>query len=165
MRIITLIPPIMYFGLLLYDAVKVKEGFSVSRFQLGMLLTYFFLVFVFLCADFAGNTEAATNTNTVCLFILPIFIILSFYNTYEAWKNKFAKRIVCLNLSLSILYYCLFYFSMKSNENTFGQFGNKSVNGIIMAVSILLVFQFAYMASRNWQQSDYSKNKKTKFLN
>jgi hypothetical protein len=157
MKIITLIPPIIFFGKLAFTAMTSESKFNTSRFQLGMLLAYFFLVFIFLCSDLAGNTEAAQNTNTLCLFILPIFIIASFYNTYETWKNGGPKMYTYLYLTLSVLYYCLFYFSMQYGGSTFGQFGNTSVNGVLMAVGILLIFQFAYVASKSWQESDLKK--------
>jgi hypothetical protein len=153
MKILTLILPIVFFGKLAFQSITSNSQFNTDRFQLGILLAYFFLVFVFLCADFAGDTAAAQNTNTLCLFILPIFIIASFYNTYETWKSGAPKRFVYLYLTLSVLYYCLFYFSLEYGGSVFGQFGGTAINGVLMAIGLLLIFQFAYLASRHWQES------------
>lgn len=127
--------------------------YSIKRSQLSILVIYFILVFIFLSSELAGDKETAKNTNTVCVFILPILILLSFYNTYDSWMNKGPRPIVILSMLLSILYYCLFYFSLRYGGSVFGDFGNKSVSGMLMAIGILLVFQFFYVAGLSWNKS------------
>lgn len=162
MKLITLIPAIIFFAKLLKDSVTTGSAFNISRFQLGMLLTYFLFVFIFLCANLAGDATTAANVNTLCLFILPLFIIASFYNTYEMWTgsktNNMPRHMIYLSLSLSVLYYCLFYFSLQAGGGVFGQMGNSTVNGVLIAVSVLLILQFAYAACMKWKTADL-KNK------
>lgn len=152
LKILFLIPPIIYFIKMTYATIT-SGIYSIKRSQLSILVIYFILVFIFLSSELAGDKETAKNTNTVCVFILPILILLSFYNTYDSWMNKGPRPIVILSMLLSILYYCLFYFSLRYGGSVFGDFGNKSVSGMLMAIGILLVFQFFYVAGLSWNKS------------
>ena len=49
-------------------------------------------------------------------------------------------------LALSVLYYSLFYFSLEFGGNVFGQNGGTAVDGILMALGVILIFEFAYCA-------------------
>lgn len=150
LRIISLVLPMIYFGKLLKDHLQNKD--NSNKFQLGILFIYFFLVFIFLCSEAASNFEAAKNINTLALYILPILIFLSFYNTYEMWKDgKTPKSMIYLNLTLSILYYSLFYFSLQYGESMFGEFGSSALNGILIAISIVLVGLFSFRAMKTWK--------------
>jgi hypothetical protein len=148
-KIILLIPPIIFFSKLAYNSIYINDKYSARRFQLSLLMIYFLFVFIFLCADIENNTIVAKNINIVCLAILPIFIIISFYNSYESWLDKKIPRyLVYLFLTLSFLYYCLFYFSLKYNGSVFGEFGDKSIDSVLIAIGVLLIFQFAYAATK-----------------
>jgi hypothetical protein len=166
LKIVTLILPTILFAKLLLQTIGSESGpnnkLTMARFQLGILLAYFFLVFIFLCAQAAGNTEAVGNINTLCLYILPIFIMASFYSTYEMWQSGgVPKSIIYLNLVLAILYYSLFYFSLElsgsgsGNGSVFGEFGNDSLNGILIAIAVALVFLFAYQTCFKYNQTNW----------
>lgn len=168
LKIIFLIPPLLFFAKLCLQAIFQRNQFTIERFQLGILLAYFVLVFFFLCfyvkALLNGQNPLtdpdAQNTNTFCLFVLPIFIIASFYSTYELWKaprDKVPMFLVYLNLTLSVLYYALFYFSLRFGGNSFGQTGNTSINGILLALAIMLIFQFLYAAGANYKKSGWKR--------
>lgn len=166
MKIITLILPMVFFAKLLYDAtIGEQNNYSMHRFQLGILLAYFFIVFLFMCAQVDNNTEAAKNINTLALYILPIFIIASFYSTYELWKTGGKTRsLLYLNLTLAVLYYSLFYFSLEFNGSVFGDFGGNALNSILIAISIILVFLFLYRACSVYVEKYPDQKQKHKYI-
>ncbi len=161
MKIVTLVLPIIFFAKLMLQVIAGENDANVSmaRFQLGVLLAYFFIVFLFLCAQAASNVEAANNINTLALYILPIFVMMSFYSTYEMWKSGTPKSIIYLNLVLAILYYSLFYFSLEYGGSVFGEFGGNTLNGILMAISIVLIFLFAYRACAAYTETNWLRFK------
>src|SRR4051812_20864253 len=59
LRIIFLVLPIIFFGKLAHGAI-VDGKKNMSKYQLILLMVYFVLVFLFLCAQAASNTEALT---------------------------------------------------------------------------------------------------------
>lgn len=146
MRIATLILPVIYFAKLGYLGRKNKDTNTVQK---TLLSIYFLLIIILICLDI---TEGDKKQYIYALvYVSPLLIIVSFYLSFEQWKDNKPKYVLLLSFFLALLYYTSFYdFLITINQNV-GEIKktNESIYIIQTIISFVLFILFGYMAYKN----------------